>query len=94
MLAIGQRLPGEKILGAIGHVRDHLQQHDGFVEMIQIIGGKSGAGVDVGGPQFGGPRGFPGVLGDGSRRICAVFARFCAVLGAVDVIRRSVNVWG
>jgi hypothetical protein len=30
-------------------------------------------------------------LCDGSRTICAVFS---AILGAVDVIRRSVNGWG
>ena len=56
MLAIGQRLPAQEILGAFRHVRDHLEQHDGFVEMIQIIGGKPGAGIDVGGTQLGGPR--------------------------------------
>ena len=58
MLAVGQRPPGQKILGAFRHVGDHLQKHDGFIEMIQIIGGKPGAGVDVGRAQLGGA-GFP-----------------------------------
>ncbi len=50
-------MPFEEIIGAFRHVRNHLQQHDGFVEVIQIIGGKPGAGVDVGGLQQRSPRG-------------------------------------
>ena len=63
MLAIGQRMPAQEILGAFRHVRNHLQQHDGFVEMIQIIGGEAGAGIDVGGPQLRGPRLVAGCIG-------------------------------
>ena len=48
-------MPGQEILGAFRHVRNHLEQHDGFVEMIQIVGGKPGAGIDVGGAQQRGP---------------------------------------
>jgi hypothetical protein len=39
-----------KILGAFRHVRNHPEQHDGFVEMIQEVVA-SGAGIDVGGAQ-------------------------------------------
>jgi hypothetical protein len=48
-------VPAKEIFGAFWHIRDHLEQHDGFVEMIQIVGGKPGAGIDIGGPQFGSP---------------------------------------
>ena len=34
MFAVGQRVPTEEILRAFRHVRNHLQQHDGFVKMI------------------------------------------------------------
>ncbi len=53
MLAVGPWLPFQEFLGAFRHVRNHLQQHDGFVEMIQIIGGEAGMGIDVGGSQLG-----------------------------------------
>jgi hypothetical protein len=49
-------LPSEKFLDAFRHVRNHFQQHDGFVEMIQIVSGEAGAGIDVGGSQLRGPR--------------------------------------
>ena len=87
MLAIGQRLPVQEILRAFRHVRNHLQQHDGFVEVIQIIGGKAGAGIDVGGPQLRGPR---LVAGPATRRLAIGSRGF----GAVEVIGRSVNVRG
>ena len=48
MLAIAHRLPAEEVLEALGNVGDHFQQHDRFVEMIQVIGGKACAGIDVG----------------------------------------------
>ncbi len=56
MLGIGQRLPAQEIVRAFRYVRNHFEQHDGFVEMIQIIGGQAGAGIDVGGLQLGRPR--------------------------------------
>ncbi len=56
MLAIGQRVPSQKIFRAFRHVRNHLEQHDRFVEVIQVVGGKPGAGIDVGGAQHRGPR--------------------------------------
>jgi hypothetical protein len=49
------RLPDEEILRAFRHIRNHFQQHDGFVEVIEVIGGKAGARVDVGGAQPLGP---------------------------------------
>ena len=52
MLGVGQRAPGQEILRAFRHVRNHFEQHDGFVEMIQVVGGKPGAGIDVGGAQL------------------------------------------
>ena len=52
MLGVGQRRPGEEILRAFRHVRNHFEQHDGFVEMIQVVGGEPGAGIDVGGAQL------------------------------------------
>ncbi len=54
MLGIGQRTPLQEIVGAVRNVRDHFEQHDGFVEMIQIVGGKPGARIDVGSTQLGG----------------------------------------
>src|SRR5262245_4099783 len=54
MLAIGEGAPGQEILGAIRHVRNHFEQHDGFVEMIEIVGCDAGAGIDVGRAQLGG----------------------------------------
>jgi hypothetical protein len=55
MLAIGQWMPAQEIFRAFRYIRNHLEQHDSFVEMIQIIGGKPGAGIDVGGMQSGSP---------------------------------------
>ena len=52
MLGVGQRGPGEEILRAFRHVRNHFEQHDGFVEMIQVVGGEPGAGIDIGGAQL------------------------------------------
>ncbi len=52
MFGVGQWCPGEKILRAFRHVRNHFEQHDGFVEMIQVVGGEPGAGIDVGGAQL------------------------------------------
>ena len=52
MLGVGQRGPGQEILGAFRHVRNHFEQHDGFVEMIQIVGGEPGARIDIGGAQL------------------------------------------
>ena len=52
MLGIGQGTPGQEILGAFRHVRNHFQQHDGFVEVVEVIGGKPGAGIDIGGTQL------------------------------------------
>jgi hypothetical protein len=49
MLGIGQGRPGEKILGAFRDIGNHFKQHDGFVEMIEIVGSKSGLWIDVGG---------------------------------------------
>ncbi|MHC2292339.1 hypothetical protein ACVIJW_008209 [Bradyrhizobium barranii subsp. barranii] len=57
MLGIGQRRPGQKIFGAFRHVRDHFQQHHGFIEMVEIVGGKPGSRVDVGHAQPLGPGG-------------------------------------
>src|SRR6185312_577853 len=37
MLRIGQRGPLQEILRAFRHVRNHLEQHDGFVEMIEVV---------------------------------------------------------
>ena len=55
--------------------------------MIQIVGGKAGAGIDVGGAQLGGP--------------CCVRAGLAwfgatdgAGFAAVDVIRASLDAWG
>ena len=55
MLGIGQRSPGQEIFRAFGHVGDHFKQHHGFVEMIEIVGGKPGPRVDVGHAQPFGP---------------------------------------
>ena len=52
MLGVGQRGPGQEILRAFRHVRNHFEQHDGFVEVIQIVGGEPGAGIDVGSLQL------------------------------------------
>ena len=82
-------MPAEEILGAFRHVRNHLEQHDRFVEMVQIIGGKPGTGIDVGGPQQRCPR--------GGRRRRLGWRRAVGsmrIWAAVVVIRRSLNVWG
>ena len=81
-------MPGQEILGAFRHVRNHFEQHDGFVEMIQIIGGKPGTGIDVGGPQ---QRCRAGLVAAGLAWRRAIGSRLWA---AIEVIRRSVNVWG
>ena len=49
-------MPFQEIVGAFRHVRDHLEKHDGFVEMIQVVGRKTGARIDVGGAQLCGAR--------------------------------------
>jgi len=46
----------QEIFRAFRHVRNHLEQHDGFIKMVQIIGGQTGARIDVGSPQLGSPR--------------------------------------
>jgi hypothetical protein len=48
VLAIAHRPPGAKVVATLGAGRDHFQQHDGFAEMIEIIGGEPGRRVDVG----------------------------------------------
>ncbi len=52
MLGIGQGVPGQEIFRTFRNVRNHLQQHDGFVEMVQVIGGEAGAGIDIGSAQL------------------------------------------
>ncbi len=49
-------MPRQKIFRAFRNVGNHLKQHDGFVEMIQIVRGKPGARIDIGGAQLGRPR--------------------------------------
>ena len=39
--------PGEQILAAFRHLRHQFEQHDGFVEVIEIVGGEAGARIDV-----------------------------------------------
>ena len=85
MLGIGQGRPGEEILGAFRHVRNHFQKHDGFIEVIEVIGGKPGAGIDIGGAQLRRP-GLPsGPVGRSVGRSDPAF------MGAVSVIGASVN---
>ena len=85
MLGIGQRVPAQKIFRAFRHVRNHLEQHDGFVEMVQVVGGKPGAGIDVGGAQLRGARLSIGPAWRGVGRSDG------AGVEAVEVICRSVN---
>ena len=81
-------MPGQKILGAFRHVRNHFEQHDGFVEVIEVIGGKPGAGIDVGGAQLrrAGLR-----VGARRWRCRAIGSRSVA---AVEVICPTVSTWG
>ena len=80
-------MPGQEILGAFRHVRNHLEQHDGFVEMIQVIGGEPGAGIDVGGLQLRSPRLHAESVGCGVGRLGGIR------VGAAAVICHSVNIW-
>ncbi len=48
MLAIGLRPPRPQIFQALGHGGAHLQHHDGFAEMVEIVGGEAGDRIDVG----------------------------------------------
>ncbi len=48
VLTIAHRTPVEEILLAVGRHRQHLEQHDGFVEMIEIVGGEQGYRIDIG----------------------------------------------
>ena len=48
MLAVAHRLPVEKIGEAVGAARQHFQQHDRFVEMVEIVGGEPGRRIDIG----------------------------------------------
>ena len=52
MLAIRQGVPTKEILGAFRHVRNHLEQHDSFVEMVEIVGSEPGTGIDIGRTQL------------------------------------------
>ena len=65
MFAVGQRAPDQKILRAFRHVRNHLEQHDRFVEVVEVVGGKSGAGIDVGGAQSSARLSSIGIVGRG-----------------------------
>ena len=56
MLSVGQLAPAKEIRRSFLNIRNNLEQHDGFVEMIKVVGGEAGAGVDIGGPQPGRPR--------------------------------------
>ena len=48
MLAIAQRPPAAEIVEAVGTHRQHFKQHDRFVEMIEVVGGETGRGIDIG----------------------------------------------
>ena len=48
MLAIAHRLPAEEIVAAVRAARQHFEQHDRFVEMIEIVGGEPGRWIDIG----------------------------------------------
>jgi len=48
MLEIALGLPRLAFLEQLRHVGHHLEQHDDLVEVIEIVGGKSGARIDIG----------------------------------------------
>ena len=48
MLYIGSRLSRQHVLDDVGHVRHHLDQHDHFVEMVQVIGRQQRGCIDIG----------------------------------------------
>jgi len=49
MLGVGQRMPLQEILRAFRNIGNHFEKHDGFIEVIQIVRGKPGPGIDIGG---------------------------------------------
>src|SRR5690349_11505337 len=51
MLAIADRSPGEQIFGAFRRGDRHFEKHDGFIEMIEVVGGKAGCRIDIGARQ-------------------------------------------
>jgi len=84
MLPIGQRVPAQEFLGTFRNRRNHLEQHDGFVEVVQVIGSQAGARIDIGGAQ----------LSDPCRiRVCAARCRSMdrAGLELFDFIFRSLD---
>lgn len=50
MLLLGRKtaLERQEVLGAFRHVRNHLEQHHGFIEMVEIVGGKPRPRIDIG----------------------------------------------
>jgi hypothetical protein len=49
MLLVGQGLPADQLHDAFRHLRQQIEQHDRFVEMIEIVGCEPGLRIDVGG---------------------------------------------
>src|SRR6202035_4704129 len=52
VLTIAHRMPGEEILLALGRARQQFEQHDRFVEVVEVVGGEPGRRVDVGAVQL------------------------------------------
>ena len=63
MLLIGYRLPGLNVFKAFEHGRQQLEQHDDFIEMVEIIRGEQCFRIDVGFSQLRRGKAVPGFAG-------------------------------
>ncbi|MFZ0651031.1 MAG: hypothetical protein WCB77_00720, partial [Pseudolabrys sp.] len=48
VLPVAHRLPGQKIFAEFRTTRQHVEQHDGFVEAVEIVGSEACRRVDAG----------------------------------------------
>jgi hypothetical protein len=72
VFGIAERLPFQEQLIAVRHIRDQIKQHDGFVEVIEIVGRKTCARIDVGGNQV---RSRRALCFTGAARVVAIVLR-------------------
>ena len=49
MLLVGQGLPADQLHDAFRHLRQQIEQHDRFVEVVEIVGREPGLRIDIGG---------------------------------------------
>ena len=49
MFLVAQRLPADQLDDALRRRRQQVEQHDRFVEVIEVIAREPGLGIDIGG---------------------------------------------